>query len=26
VLTYNAANDEATWEGGIVRRTDPIPE
>ena len=26
VLTYDAARDEATWEGTIVRRGDPIPE
>ncbi len=26
VLTYDRAKDEATWEGKIVRRTDPIPE
>lgn len=26
VLTYDAATDEAIWEGQTVRRTDPIPE
>jgi arylsulfatase A-like enzyme len=26
VLTYDAATDEAVWEGRPVRRTDPIPE
>jgi arylsulfatase A-like enzyme len=26
VLTYDAATDEAIWEGKTVRRTDPIPE
>lgn len=26
VLTYDAATDEAIWEGTMVRRTDPIPE
>ena len=26
VLTYNAATDEAIWEGKTVRRTDAIPE
>lgn len=25
VLTYDAANDTAVWEGKTVRRTDPIP-
>ena len=25
VLTYDAATDEATWEGTKVRRSDPIP-
>jgi choline-sulfatase len=26
VLTYNAATDEAIWEGATVRRGDPIPQ
>lgn len=26
VLTYDAQRDEATWEGTIVRRGDPIPQ
>jgi hypothetical protein len=26
VLTYDRAKDEATWEGKVVRRSDPIPE
>jgi len=26
VLTYDAATDEATWEGTRVKRGDPIPE
>jgi arylsulfatase A-like enzyme len=26
VLTYDAATDEATWEGARVKRGDPIPE
>ncbi len=26
VLTYDAASDEAVWEGKPVRRTDPVPE
>lgn len=26
VLTYDAATDEAIWEGTTVKRTDPIPE
>jgi len=26
VLTYDASKDEATWEGKVVRRSDPIPE
>lgn len=26
VLTYDAAKDEAIWEGATVRRGDPIPE
>jgi choline-sulfatase len=26
VLTFDAAKDEATWEGARVRRGDPIPE
>lgn len=26
VLTYDRAKDEATWEGTVVRRSDPIPQ
>ena len=26
LLTYDAATDEAVWEGKVVRRSDPIPE
>ena len=26
VLTYDAATDEAIWEGSTVKRSDPIPE
>jgi choline-sulfatase len=26
VLTYDRAKDEATWEGTVVRRGDPVPE
>uniref|UniRef100_A0A7C4LKK3 DUF4976 domain-containing protein n=1 Tax=Schlesneria paludicola TaxID=360056 RepID=A0A7C4LKK3_9PLAN len=26
VLTYDAATDEAVWEGRPIRRTDPIPQ
>ena len=26
VLTYDAATDEAIWEGTTIRRTDEIPE
>ena len=26
LLTYDAATDEAVWEGKLVRRSDPIPE
>lgn len=26
VLTYDAATDEAIWEGELIRRDDPIPE
>lgn len=26
VLTYDSERDEATWEGQVVRRSDPIPE
>jgi choline-sulfatase len=26
VLTFNPTTDEATWEGRIIRRDDPIPE
>ncbi|HUR59052.1 MAG TPA: sulfatase/phosphatase domain-containing protein, partial [Opitutaceae bacterium] len=26
VLTYDAAKDEATWEGEVVRRADVIPQ
>jgi choline-sulfatase len=26
LLTYDAAKDEATWEGTLVRRGDPIPQ
>jgi choline-sulfatase len=26
ILTYDAATDEAIWEGGTLRRGDPIPQ
>lgn len=26
ILTYDRAKDEATWEGNVVRRGDPVPE
>jgi arylsulfatase A-like enzyme len=26
VLTYDRTNDEATWEGKVIRRSDPIPK
>lgn len=26
VLTYDPETDEATWEGTLIRRSDPIPE
>jgi choline-sulfatase len=26
ILTYDAKTDEATWEGGTIKRGDPIPQ
>jgi arylsulfatase A-like enzyme len=26
VLSYDSARDEATWEGALIRRADPVPE